>query len=437
MTEFKLEVPEEMVEKLKEEIKTTMIDTTFEKNKLKAYLGKEYYSMLKETKAFVAGGMITSLFTNKEINDVDIYFRDDESAYQLADYFLDGSSIVSSTNKALQYIDHNNNQLLVQLIHYKFYDKAEDIFESFDFTINMGAFDFEKEQFVLHKEFLKHNSQRILKLGGKTDYPLITATRLAKYEDRGYKVSKAEMFRIMLSCMNLDINTYDELKEHLGGMYGEMYNKLVDELDENKPFDLEYVIEELGKLVLSENYFDVREFGHIDKEAALENMDKSAKIYVDTKWGLFKDRYGKLLDSKFKLSEVEQLEGVTILKGEDYFKDYLAVKYVQEKDGELVSYYTSSFKYTLNEEVVPEKSIAYNGGKLFFNTLHNEQLSPFSSNVNRVLLYAKINYDDIVSLSEDEVHVTKCVPVKVERNGQPYVIGTITTDEEESVDITF
>lgn len=433
MSKFKLEIPQPMIEELKKEIKSSLVDTTFEKNKLKAYLGKEYYSMLKEAKAFIAGGMITSLFTNKEINDVDIYFRDGKSAYEFADYFLDSSSIVSSTNKALQYVDHNNEQLLVQLIHYKFYESADDIFESFDFTINMGAYDFEKEEFVLHKDFLKHNAQRILKLGGQTDYPLITATRLNKYEDRGYNVSKAEMFRIMLSCMNLNISSYDDLKEHLGGMYGEMYNKLVDELDEEKEFDLTYIIDELGKLVLSEDYFNVREFIDIDKNKVLEQMDKSPKIYVDTKWGLFKDRYGKLYDSSLTLSEVERLEGVSIVKGEDYFKDYLAVKYVEEKDGELVSIYRTSFKYKLNEEIVPEIPIGSNGGKLFFNTLRNENSSPYSSNKYRVLLYAKINYEDIESLSATEVTVTKCVPVKVEQNGEPYVIGTITANKEKEL----
>lgn len=50
----------------------------FEKNKLYAYLGEELVEALKRNEAIIAGGAITSLFNNKEINDVDIYFRSDK-----------------------------------------------------------------------------------------------------------------------------------------------------------------------------------------------------------------------------------------------------------------------------------------------------------------------------------------------------------------------
>ena len=43
-----------------------------EKRKIKEMLGSEVYDVLKETKCVLAGGAITSLFTNKEINDFDI-----------------------------------------------------------------------------------------------------------------------------------------------------------------------------------------------------------------------------------------------------------------------------------------------------------------------------------------------------------------------------
>ena len=40
-----------------------------EKAKIKQAIGGDVYDMLKETKCILAGGAITSLFTNKEIND--------------------------------------------------------------------------------------------------------------------------------------------------------------------------------------------------------------------------------------------------------------------------------------------------------------------------------------------------------------------------------
>ncbi|MEC1259989.1 hypothetical protein P9D34_05915 [Bacillus swezeyi] len=47
----------------------------FEKNKLYAYLGKDLVKSLKKFEVIVAGGAITSLFNNKAINDIDLYFR--------------------------------------------------------------------------------------------------------------------------------------------------------------------------------------------------------------------------------------------------------------------------------------------------------------------------------------------------------------------------
>lgn len=57
----------------------------FEKNKLKAHLGDNLYSTLKDYNCIIAGGMITSLFCNREINDVDVYFRNTKD---LRDFIL-------------------------------------------------------------------------------------------------------------------------------------------------------------------------------------------------------------------------------------------------------------------------------------------------------------------------------------------------------------
>lgn len=54
-----------------------------EKLKIKQMLGSEVYDTLKETKCVLAGGAITSLFTNREINDFDLYFTSKESLTQV------------------------------------------------------------------------------------------------------------------------------------------------------------------------------------------------------------------------------------------------------------------------------------------------------------------------------------------------------------------
>ena len=73
----------------------------FEKNKLYDLIGKSMVETLKEYKCIVAGGSITSLFTRHEINDIDIYFKDNDSIIKaLQGLEDDGEYILSSTNKA-------------------------------------------------------------------------------------------------------------------------------------------------------------------------------------------------------------------------------------------------------------------------------------------------------------------------------------------------
>jgi hypothetical protein len=190
----------------------------FEKNKLYAYLGEDLVKVLKHHKGFIAGGTITSLFCNREINDVDVYFRDEESILGfLNEVWSGGRHVVSHTKKATQLMYDDIN---LQVIHFQYFNRSEEIFNTFDFTTCMGCYDFDTEHFTLHPDFLKHNSQRILKFNSETAFPIVSLLRVQKYEKKGYSISKPEFIRIILTCMNLAIESYDELKEQLGGMYG-------------------------------------------------------------------------------------------------------------------------------------------------------------------------------------------------------------------------
>lgn len=124
----------------------------FEKNKLYNFLGTSLVNTLKQHKAYIAGGTITSLFSNNPVNDIDLYFRDEESLSELIEEIYDDSNdwVNALTSKALLVrVDDKE----IQMIHFKYFEKAEEIFDTFDYTVCMGAFDFESEQFVLHEDF--------------------------------------------------------------------------------------------------------------------------------------------------------------------------------------------------------------------------------------------------------------------------------------------
>src|SRR3954471_19372832 len=57
-----------------------MSNFTFEKKKLLTHISNpELLELLKQSKCFIAGGAITSLFSGQNINDIDVYFKDYES----------------------------------------------------------------------------------------------------------------------------------------------------------------------------------------------------------------------------------------------------------------------------------------------------------------------------------------------------------------------
>lgn len=225
--------------------------------KLKNLVGEDFYSVLKAAGAYIAGGALTSLFTNKEVNDIDVYFPNSDSFVNVLReiYKVEEESIPNDVFDHLSpfqvKVNHVSNRAVlctadggqkVQLIAHQFYEKPEDIFKTFDFTINMAVYDLSTETLIMHPEFLKHCSQRYLAINTQTSYPLISVLRVNKYKERGYTISKSQLLRLLLAVNALKIDSWDALFDQLGGMYGTAPE---DIFDQTKEFSLELAMETL------------------------------------------------------------------------------------------------------------------------------------------------------------------------------------------------
>ncbi|WP_313027848.1 hypothetical protein [Brucella sp.] len=196
--------------------------------------------------AFVAGGAVTSVFTGTDINDVDLYFKS-RRAFERAIYdaYEEGLWCVAASKRAVTFTDQSNN--IAQLMYFDFFPSAQSIFDAFDFTICMGAVDLDAganspdSGFTFHPDFLKHNSQRFLKFNAGTRYPLASATRVLKYQQRGYTIGKGDIMKVALAVRGVKIETWEDLKDQIGGAYGD---KVVLG-NEDKPFTIEAAIEAL------------------------------------------------------------------------------------------------------------------------------------------------------------------------------------------------
>ena len=248
-------------------------------NKVTSLIDPELLYVLAKNNAIIAGGALTSVFTNSPINDVDIYFPSAEAfartifavynkSYdttiktgtinygwkKLNDSLLDFSAVVSNiTNKSVMLIQDQN---YLQFINYKFFSSPESIFEKYDFTCNMAAIvlnidsnDEVKTELVMHEDFLQHNSQRYLKFNANTSYPLVSAMRVAKYKERGYNISKAEFMKLLLAVNVKQIDSWNKLFDEAGGMYGEQPE---DIFDVTQPFSLYSAMQTLDKIEIKD-----------------------------------------------------------------------------------------------------------------------------------------------------------------------------------------
>ena len=225
-----------------------------EKRKLKSLVDKEFMELLAEYDAIIAGGAITSLFCNRDINDLDIYFRSERDLVKVLAAIYNKDEIADSEISSFSvHVSHlsqrtimcSQNKQVIQLMTFKYFPSAQEVFDTFDFTCCMGAYECKKDEFTLHPDFLQHNSQRYLKFNTGTAYPLMSLLRVDKYKEKGYQISKSELLRVVFTCMQLGITSWEDAKGHIGGMYGYDMEKA---FDEDKEFSLEELVNQLDTL---------------------------------------------------------------------------------------------------------------------------------------------------------------------------------------------
>ena len=190
--------------------------------------------------AYIAGGAVTSVFTNQPVNDADIYFKTENDFHEaVASAYEDNLWCVDVSKRSVTFSDQG--KAIRQYMHFDFFPTADDIFKAFDFTVCMGAYDYDAKELVLHPDFMKHNAQRFLRFNPGTNFPLASATRVLKYQSRGYTIGKGDILKIALACRAVEINSWAELKDQIGGAYG--YK--VELAGEDQPFSIAAAIDAL------------------------------------------------------------------------------------------------------------------------------------------------------------------------------------------------
>jgi hypothetical protein len=200
-------------------------------------LSSDLYSKLKFSKAFVAGGALTSVFSRNEINDYDLYFKDKDGLEEMINYFEDED--YTKENESFNAVTYKNNDNVFQLIKLnEFTNVPEVVIDKFDFTINQVAYDFEVDKFFIVDTFLKDLAARQLVFNNKTPYPIATLIRVEKYLNKGFNINPLELGKIALEVQDLSFNTMEELEEHFRGvdlsLLGDLFNTIEGDKDYKK-----------------------------------------------------------------------------------------------------------------------------------------------------------------------------------------------------------
>jgi len=168
---------------------------------------------------FLAGGAINSAFTDRPIADFDIYFRSEKDFRSAVENsFYEGMWCAQASHRSVTFSDGGT---IIQLMHFEFFESADAVFDAFDFTICMGAWDADAKEFVLHRDFLTDCAARRLRFHPGTRFPLISALRVLKYQERGYTIDRANMLQVAMACAGLGLLTWEDLEHQIGGLYGD------------------------------------------------------------------------------------------------------------------------------------------------------------------------------------------------------------------------
>ena len=380
------------------------LNCKFEKKRLKQFLGSDMYDLLHDCQAIIAGGFITSLFTNSPINNVDLYFRKESHALALAEEMWRGDGwFTFVSDKSLSFAYKENNY---QVIHFKYYESPESVFESFDFTACMGAYDFKTEEFVFHDDFIKHNSQKLLKFNDKTDFPLISLFRTKKYQERGYFLSPTEMMKIGLTCNRLKIESYDELKDQLGGMYGLDFTDVFAELID-KPFDMNEVLIVLDQLPYTftpnsdSGDNEVKSFDELF-DMIVKTPIRYAKIGHKYLW----DMHTGLKSKKRKPANGELVDVEKLVKTRTFYK------FVKKVGDVYFSYYQKHFRYENGKEVTS------NHPGIYVVTKDNIHSAPYQEFNDSHLIEVYVDPEDIINYDlAGHFQVKKCKVVREVNKG--------------------
>jgi hypothetical protein len=356
------------------------MDKKYYESKLLSYIGESFCQHLKNHRAIVAGGSIRSLFLGEEIKDLDTYFRSEEDLRAFIEdiNLTDNNHVKVVTSRSITFSPNQkeDSKLTIQLVYFDYYASAEKIFEDYDFSVCMGAYDFFLGDFVFDKQFFEDNATKKISVNKGTKFPLISLFRVSKYKSKGYDFPQKQLLEFCKAINKFNYEDEEVVKDQTQGFYG------IVEDQKWEPFEVGEIEYAISKRI---EYFEYNG----SKIDCLTN-----KIISINEYEKFK--------SKFVLSE---------------FKPFKVYKYVKDSpDGIYSSYYRSSFKYEVGKEVSDGNRGIYVNKSILADNMYSNQKDAVKIEI------LVNNFEDVI----DDGRIRKGVVLRViEKSGTPILVNKL------------
>ena len=155
----------------------------------------------------LAGGALRALVnTWDEIQDYDLFFIDNTKVEEVKGKLNDNDyNLIFECPEGKLFTYVNSDGIKVQLILKREYSSCLDIINSFDVTACCAAYD--GEEFFYNDRFVFDNLNGLLNINS-IEYPVATMKRIAKYIEKGFKLTSgaAKLFVDSVNTMQLDDN---------------------------------------------------------------------------------------------------------------------------------------------------------------------------------------------------------------------------------------
>lgn len=367
---------------------------------------------------YLAGGAVLSLITKTPINDYDIYPKNENGLIRAIEEFKDRGTCVNITNKAATFIlndetDDDGRRRLAQIILGSYFPTHDSIFEKFDFSVCMAAYDFDDKTFHTNEDTMIDIASRTLRFNHRTQYPLASLVRLKKYKAKGYNISKAELVKMALSVARAGMPTsWTELENTIGGIYGRSICLSKDENGNEIPFEFDTVIDRLSNT--DEANLDIIQddgfFGSLSFDDLINMLTGDNNIYVISA----NKRYYNMITDPDGFHTILSSAQDKIL---DYYNNMGNKNVIHEKNKTLFGYKVLSANGS--GELLPgivgaKNGITYAIGKAteyekspYLYVFNNKEVAKKRLSNKGKLYRVTFNSNDIMGVSSNEIQVKR------------------------------